>query len=259
MAAGSEEAHPDSVQRLELLEQLEDWLETPMIVLSVAWLGLVLVELIWGTTDLLEIFGIAIWLVFIVEFALRLWLAPDKSRFLTANWLTLIALAVPAFRMLRALRAIRIARAARGLRLVRVVGTANRGMKALQASMRRRGLGYVLALSAIVILLGAGGMLAFEPASEVEGGFTGYGDALWWTAMLLTSIGSEFWPKTAEGRLLSFLLALYGLGVFGYITASFASFFIGRDAAEDGAEIAGAVDIAGLRQEIAALRAELNG
>ena len=48
--------------------------------------------------------------------------------------------------------------------------------------------------------------------------------------MLLTSIGSEYWPRTAEGRLLCFLLSLYGLGVFGYITASFASFFLGRDA-----------------------------
>jgi len=121
----------------------------------------------------------------------------------------------------------------------------------------RRGLGYVLALTALVALLGGGGMLAFEPASEIEGGFTSYADALWWTAMLLTSLGSEFWPRTAEGRLLCLLLALYGFGVFGYITASFASFFVGRDAASGEAETVGSHDIAALRAEIAALRAEL--
>ena len=66
-------------------------------------------------------------------------------------------------------------------------------------------------------------MLALEPASEVEGGFTSYGDALWWTAMLTTSIGSEFWPKSPEGRILCFLLSVYGFAVFGYITAAFAS------------------------------------
>jgi len=100
-------------------------------------------------------------------------------------------------------------------------------------------------------------MLAFEPASEVEGGFASYADALWWTAMLLISLGSEFWPRTAEGRLLCFLLALYGFGVFSYITASFASFFVGRDAASGDGETVGSQDIAALRAEIAALRVDL--
>ena len=112
-------------------------------------------------------------------------------------------------------------------------------------------------LTALVALLGAGGMLAFEPASEVEGSFTSYGEALWWTAMLLTTMGSEFWPRTAEGRALCFLLSLYGFAVFGYITASFASFFVGRDAAHEEAEVAGARDLAALRDEVAALRADL--
>lgn len=251
------EPRPESFERYDILEQLEDWIETPMLLLSFAWLALVLVELVWGASDLLEVFGTAIWIVFILEFALRFALAPEKVRFLTANWITLIALIVPAFRMLRAFRALRLARAARGLRLVRVVGTANRGMRALRSSMRRRGLGYVLALSLLITFLGAGGMLAFEPAADVAGGFEGYVDALWWTAMLLTSIGSEYWPQSPEGRLLCFLLSLYGLAVFGYITASFASFFVGRDAEAAEAEVVGARDIAALRTEIAALRATL--
>ena len=62
-------------------------------------------------------------------------------------------------------------------------------------------------MTVLVALLGAAGMLTFEPAGEVEGGFTSYTDALWWTAMLLTTMGSEFWPRTPEGRLLCLLLA----------------------------------------------------
>ena len=251
------EENEDSFERLEALSQLEDWLQTPMLVLSFVWLVLVLVELVWGTSQVLEIFGTVIWIVFILEFALRLALAPDKLGFVRRNWLTVIALLVPALRMFSALRALRLVRGLRGLRLVRIVGTANRGMNALRATMRRRGLGYVLALTVLVALLGAGGMLAFEPAAEVQGGFTGYGDALWWTAMLLTTMGSQYWPQTAEGRLLCFLLSLYGFAVFGYITASFASFFVGRDAASEEADVAGSRDIAALRDEIAALRAEL--
>ena len=71
--------------------------------------------------------------------------------------------------------------------------------------------------------------------------------------MLLATMGSQFWPVTAEGRILCFLLAMYGFAVFGYITATFASYFVGRDA--------GAADqtdgLLALRREITALRAEM--
>jgi voltage-gated potassium channel len=248
---------PSEDERWNALAELDEWLRTPMLVLSFLWLLLVVVELIWGTFDALETFGTAIWIAFLIEFAVRFALAPEKTAFLSRNWLTIIALAVPAFRLFRAFRVLRAARAARGLRLVRIVGTANRGMNALRASLSRRGLGYVTGLTVLVALLGAGGMLAFEPASQVEGGFDSYPDALWWTGMLLATMGSEFWPKTPEGRVLCFLLALYGFAVFGYITASFASFFVGRDAASDQGEVAGAKEIAALRSEIAALRRDL--
>lgn len=241
-------------ERLEVLHQLEEWLYTPMLVLSFAWLVLVIVELIWGSTAMLETFGLAIWAIFILEFGLRLTLAPEKFPFLGRNWLTMLSLIVPAFRLFRMLRAVSLLR---GLRLLRIVGTANRGMNALRASMRRHGAGYVLSLTIIVILLGAGGMLAFEPAREVEGGFANYGDALWWTVMLLTSIGSEFWPRTVEGRMLCVLLSLYGFAVFGYITATFASFFLGRDADSD-TGVAGTKDVQKLDGQMEALRNEIS-
>ena len=234
-------------ERWSALRDLEEWLQTPMMVLSFVWLVLVTVELVWGTTHTLEVFGTAIWLAFIVEFAIRFALAPRKGAFLRRNWLTVIALVVPAFRLLRGLRFLRFARAARGFRLVRIVGTANRGMNALRASLSRRGLGYAVVLTVVIALLGAGGMLAFEPASEVEGGFASYADALWWTGMLLTTMGSEYWPRSLEGRILCFLLSLYGFAVFGYITASFASFFVERDAASPEANTASSADLAARR------------
>lgn len=245
-------------ERYELLQQLEDWLETPMLVLGFAWLVLLLIELVWGLSPVFEILGTVIWVIFIVDFVIKFALAPQKVAYLKSNWLTAIALLVPAlrvFRILRVMRVLRITRTARGLRLVRVVTSLNRGMKALGATMGRRGFGYVLALSIVVILAGAAGMYAFE--NESPGGFKSYGAALWWTAMLLTSLGSEYWPKTAEGRVLCFLLALYGFAVFGYVTATLATFFIGRDAENSEGELAGAKSIEELRVEIAALRVEV--
>lgn len=244
----------DETEGWQVLSQLEEWLEQPMIFLSFIWMSLVIIELVWTTSGIFELLGTIIWIVFVAEFLLRFALAPRKWPFLRRNPITIIALIAPALRFLNALRFLRLAR---GLRLVRIVGTANRGLNALRKSFSRRGLGYVLMATAIIIFLGAGGMLAFEPARDIENGFTSYGDALWWTVMLVATVGTEFWPETAEGRLLALLLSLYGLAVFGYITASFATFFIGQEAQAADGDVAGQGELAALRQEIASLRAEL--
>ncbi len=249
MSAGTE--------RWRTLEQLDDWLRTPMLLLSLLWLVIVVVELTSGTSDLIGTLGTLIWIIFIGEFAIRFALAPEKGAFLRTNWLTAIALLVPALRLFRAFSILRAARLLRGARLVRIVSTANRSMNALRETLKRRQFGYVAGLTLLVLVLGAAGMLSFEPAQEVEGGFTSFGHALWWTGMLIASLGTDFWPTTTEGRVLSAMLALYGLAVFGYITATFASFFIGRDAEAPSAAVAGAADISGLREEIVALRLRL--
>ena len=245
-------------ERRRALAEFEECLEMPMLVLGFVWLALMLMEYVWGLSPLLATIVDVIWIIFILDFIVKFALAPGKAAYLKTNWLTLIALAVPAlrvFRVFRAIRVLRIARTARGLRLVRVVTSLNRGMRTLRSSMGRRGFGYVAALSVVVTLVGAAGMYAFEHDSQ--SGLDTYGEALWWTAMVLTSLGSEFWPRTAEGRVLCFLLALYGFAVFGYVTAALATFFIGRDAEAPEGEVAGARSIEALRAEITALRSEV--
>ncbi|QMU27099.1 potassium channel family protein [Adhaeribacter radiodurans] len=245
-------------ERTELLRHLQDLLEGPMVVLGFLWLVLLIMDLVKGLTPLLELLSSFIWVIFILDFGLKLLLAPSKTTFLKTNWLTVISLLIPALRILRLVRAFRLLsslRAIRGLRLVKVIGSLNRGLKSLGTSMRRRGFGYVLASTLLVTLLGSGGMYAFE--KEVASGFKGYGEALWWTLMLLSSLGSEYWPQTPEGRILCFLLALFGLAVFGYFTATLATYFIGRDAEDEAAEIAGTKQIENLQQEVAALRREI--
>jgi voltage-gated potassium channel len=245
-------------KRWRTLCQLSAWLDPTMLWLSIAWLAVVVVQLLDPHENpVLTGIATALWIVFIIDFVVRFALAPGKRTFLKHNWLVLIALIVPALRVLRVLAAFRAAGAVRGLQLVRIVGTANRGMNALRQSLARRQFGYVGGMTLLVVTLGAAGMLYFEPAKEVGGGFKSYGDALWWTVMLLTTIGSQYWPVTNEGRILAVLMSIYGLAVFGYITAVLASFFVGRDAEEPEAPVAGADDIRQLREEIAALRQAL--
>lgn len=245
--------------RWRALFSLEEWLRMPMAVLSAVWLAILIFDLTGNSNAVLTVVGTVIWIIFIVEFIVRLVIAPEKLRFLKRNVLTLVALVVPALRLLRAFAFVRAVGVVRGASLVRVVGVVNRTMNALRRTLRRRAFGYVIGLTAAVWFAGAAGMYNLEPSKEFSGGFTSYWDALWWTGMLLTSIGSQYWPQTAEGRVLGFLLSLYGLGVLGYITATIASFFIGRDAESDEGELAGAAEIKRLREEIAALRETIAG
>jgi len=245
-------------ERHEQLMELQRWLETPMLVLAFAWLALLVLELIWGESFWFELFGTTIWVIFLLDFALEFALAPVKSAYLRRNWLTAVSLLIPAlrvFRIARAVRLLRLARTGRGLRLVRVVSSLNRGMKALGASLRRRGFGYVIALTTLVTFTGAAGMYAFE--KDAPGGPTGYGESLWWTAMVMTTMGSQYWPQSTEGRVLCVILALYAFAVFGYTTATLATYFVGRDAESADAELAGAKQIALLRAEVAALREDI--
>ena len=245
-------------ERYELLRRLEDSLETPMLVLAFVWLALLVGELIWGESLMFEVLGTIIWVIFILDFAVAFVLAPHKIAYLKNNWLTALSLLVPAlrlFRFSRVFRLFRLARMGRSLRLLRVVSSLNRGMRALGASLSRRGFGYVLALTVLVTFTGAAGMYAFENAAP--DGLKSYGEALWWTTMVLTTMGSQYWPLTIEGRVLCVFLALYAFAVFGYVTATLATFFIGRDAEDDKAELAGARQLAALREEMIALREEI--
>ena len=98
----------------------------------------------------------------------------------------------------------------------------------LSLGFRRRGLGYLIVLTTLVAMTGAAGMYRFELDAPGGPGFPDYGAALWWTAMLLTTMGSEYWPRTPEGRLLCLLLAIYAFAVFSYVTAAIAAYFVDK-------------------------------
>ena len=226
-----EEPQETRRERFRLLRQVDVALEGPMLVLGLIWLGLAIVDIVEGSLPRgLAIVSIAIWVAFIVEFALRLWIAPDRLKYLRKNWVTAISLLLPAlrvFRITRMLRVARLARAARGARVARFLTGMNRGLASLRKTFRRRRVAFVLVATTAVVFGGAAGMFAFEIGAN--GGFDSYGDALWFSSMLVTTLGSEHWPRTPEGRVLAFFISLWAIAIFGYITATLASFFVGQD------------------------------
>lgn len=227
-------------ERWALLERLTKALEPLMVALAAVWIALLVVDLLnSGLPRSLSVLVWAIWIVFGLDFLAKLLIAPAKIAFLRKNWLTALSLALPAFRIFRlaaAFRFLRAARVARSVGLLRVITSLNRGLAAIGRTAQRRGVGYLMAVTALVLVVGAAAMTYFE-ASDAVGAdpgattvFDDYGDALWWTANTMTT-GPVEQPRTPEGRLFGWLLSVYGLGVFGYLTATLASHFIGADQA----------------------------
>ncbi len=243
-------------ERKRLLHSIENVLEGPMILLGFVWLVLLVVELVWGINKMLEYVSLSIWGIFIIDFLVKFILAPEKLTFLKKNWLTAISLFIPALRVFRVFRFVRLLRGFRGIRLVRIISSLNRSMRSLGKTMQRRAFGYVMVLTLIVTFAGAAGMYALENPNP---GFTSYWLSLWWTAMRVITAGNEFHPMTPEGRGLGFLIAVFGYSIFGYVTATFATYFIGRDAEEKDTPVAGSHDIEDLKSEVIALRKVIEG
>lgn len=228
-------------ERQSLLEQIDSALDGVMVVLSAAWIALLVVEFVGdGLPRSLEVAVWVIWAIFIGDFLLEFTIAPIKTLYLRTHWLTVLSLVLPAFRILRlasALRLLRAGRVVRGVGLLRVLTSINRGLASLRATAARRGVGYVISATALVMVVGSAGMAFFESGTSLArppdlGGASteirDYGDAFWWTAYAMTT-GAPHTPATGEGKILGWFLSLFGLGVFGYLTATLASHFIERD------------------------------
>lgn len=242
--------------RWAVLRTLDELLDSPLNVLSLVWLALLLLELLGDLPAWASTLSDLIWVIFLLDFLLSLALAPDKVTYLRRNWLSALSLLAPALRFLRVFRSVRVLQAARltrGTRLLRILTRLNRGLRSLQRTFRRRRFGFVLLATLLVMLAGAAGMASFE--QESPGTPRSYGEWVYWAAMVLMSLGPEVWPQTGEGKVLTALLGLFGFTVFGYITATLASAFVGADQGDETSSED--INNAALLRELRELRAEM--
>ena len=224
---GAKRLRNDPSAREELREKLDRYLDVPLALASLALVLLAVIELTGEVSGpwegRLATLGWALWGLFFVEFAAKFALAPVKRRYLRENWLDALIVLLP---FLRILRVVQLARALPALRLLVFGG---RGSQSTLELLRRRRLGQLAIISAMVILIGAAlGFLleAGAPGSPIED----FGDALWWSGALVTTIGSELYPVTAAGRILGFALMIYAIGIFTYFIGSVASVLVAFDA-----------------------------
>jgi voltage-gated potassium channel len=226
----------DAGLREDLRERLDRYLDLPLALASVLLVLLAAIELTGEVGEpwrgRIVALSWVLWALFFAEFAVKFALAPDKRAYVRRHPLDILVLLVP---FLRFLRLARVLRATRALPVFRLLVFGGRGSGAALTLLRRRRLGQLAIVSALVVLIGAAAVYILE--ADARGAvITSFGDALWWSAALLTTVGSDLYPVTLGGRILSFFLMIYAVGVFSYFIASIASVLVGLDQTKDATE-----------------------
>jgi voltage-gated potassium channel len=243
------------------LKSLVRTLETPMLLLSFFWLFVIILELVYGKNSLLLWLGTGMWTLFVLFFLLKLVTTPNRTTYLKRSWLFILAILVSVLRFFPFLQSFTLSRAITatfGVQIVWMFASADIGMRSLRRVLGRRGAGYAFTFTIIVILAGAAGMLSFEKDSLDPQGIHTYPKAIWWATMQITNIGSGYRPSTPGGLVLCLAISIYSAGMFGYLTAILATFFIDRDAKDPGSEIAGQKSIQQLQTEIVSLHKSID-
>ena len=195
-----------------MLDKIERATELPMMVLAFVMIPLLVAPLFWDLSSRAEAVVLAldgfIWALFATDLAIKVAIAPQRLKYVRQHWLDVMIVLVPIVRPLRILRIILY-----GCRVYR--GAVWPGPRGFPAGIRnrpraspsnnhhprgeRRQLGVGLLLGRIVV----------GRRNGDDGG-----------------IRATVVPETQIGRAFAYVLMLGGIGIFGALTANFASILV---------------------------------
>jgi voltage-gated potassium channel len=193
----------------------ERWTTLPMIFLSfiflLAYSVLILDDLMFSNivTVVLAYFLVGIWVLFIVDYFVRLGLATNRRLFVRRNILDMTSMVIPFMRPFLLLVYLRHLRWFRGR---------------TGSSLRARIIAY--AGSAVVMFIFVISLAVFAAERHAPGAsITTYGDSVWWAMETISTVGyGDMVPVTVPGRLYAVTLMLGGMVIVGATTATVISY-----------------------------------
>jgi voltage-gated potassium channel len=216
----------DAKVRNRTFDSFERTVELPMLILAVLMVPVLIAPEIWdlssSLTETLFVLDWFIWAVFALELVIKTYLAVDRVEYVRRHWYDVIIVALPMLRPLRVVRSLRLLRAARGARLL---SFAARFLNSSRRLLDTHGIKYALLAASILFVASAGLALEFEKGAG--GNINSLGDAIWWAASTITTVGyGDRYPVTTEGRAIAIFLMFLGISLFSLITASVAALFV---------------------------------
>lgn len=148
--------------------------------------------------------------VFSAEYGVRLWAAPNRTKYFKSALLDLISILPP----------VRGARLLRLLRLLRVASNLNSALGTTRLGAQALTIARIAIMWAAVIVISALGMYLAEFGQNPN--VNSIWDALWWAVVTITTVGyGDVSPATTEGRLAAGVLMILGIAFFSFLTATF--------------------------------------
>ena len=226
--------------RLRTWERATEWpLTGAAVVFLAAYAWEVLANAQGGAKDAAELVIDAVWVLFGVDYLVRLALASSRSRWFLHHLPDLAVIALPILRPLRLLRLVTLV----GI-MQRSAGTALRGRITL----------YTVGSAALLISTSALAALdaeRHEPGASIRA----FGQALWWALTTITTIGyGDTVPVSTQGRFIAALLMIGGVALIGVVTATLASWIVSLVEEENAEqEAATQAQVATLQQQVSEL------
>jgi voltage-gated potassium channel len=242
-----------------------------LTIFSLAIMVLLLLPVSPEEHDLLLFYDNTACVIFMIDFVMNLASAhPRRAYFIGARgWLDLLG-SIPSLGLFQVTALLRLARLSRLTRITRLLrGQAgkdlvldvlkNRGQYATFITILLAGM--TLAIASMLVL-------QFETKAPDANIKTG-GDAIWWGIVTITTVGyGDFYPVTFLGRITAVFVMFAGIGIIGALASILASLLVspmsadpkpaeGRPQPADPGSAAVAIELAGLRAEIAELRASI--
>ena len=183
------------------LKTWKKWTDWPLMVLSVVFLVVYSWEILSRThIALCETVINVIWVVFVVDYVVSLWLADDRWRWFKHNLFTLLTIALPMLRPLRLLR------------LLTVLHVLNR-----TSGMAVRGRITVYAVGAVGMLMYVGALAVYSVERGASGSTIDFGTALRWAfadrGPLRDMATSRLTPSAA--KIIAVVLMFTGIALIG--------------------------------------------
>ncbi|MEU5655860.1 potassium channel family protein [Streptomyces sp. NPDC047737] len=153
----------------------------------------------------------ATWLLFAVDYGVRLRLSGLGGRFVHTHWLDTVVLLLPLLRPLR---------------LVKVYTAVRHRTGKARLSLYARVMSYA-GLSAVLLGFSASLAVYHQEQGVRDSTIRTFGDSLWWACATLTTVGyGDAVPVTAGGRVIAAFLMACGLALLGAVTGSFSSWLV---------------------------------
>ena len=239
------ESPPFMTPGLARWRRATDW---PLLALAIGSLPLLLLEVKradFARSDqvFMDVVNIAVLVAFAVDYVVELVLARRRLLYVRSEWASALIVVSQAislvpglagFGTLRGLRAARLLRlAAVLLRFLAIGGAAAKDGRSL---LRKHAARFALSTAGAAWLTSA---VAFTLAEDVgvDGRLHSFGDALWWSAATITTVGyGDVYPITGIGRVIGVFTMVVGISTFAVVTAKVAEFLVRPDTADEQTE-----------------------